>query len=494
MKARPHRAHGALPWRTLDAPLTGAERRQLQRSLHALLVWQKDLRAWTPCRSAPDALPFVALYAGGRLFGCMGSDEGSPGERLARAFLRALSDQRFAAVSRQGRGSLVASVSYMRGVRMRSEAELLAEVELGTQGIGLLPAAGGGPVILLPSVAREGGLTAPQLVATLLQKANLPAGADFSLFLFDTEMVVARLGARGTEAMAPVDAAAAWLARLVAADGKVAFAVDPRTGEARAIGPMHHGRSATVLQALALHGGHARRVAKGRAWLEREARAALGGRPIEGWPTDPAMVAGTLALAVLAGARLAPELAAFVASTPAVAKTPWHAAQVACALGAETPEPVWRACVADLETRPWSPWTTLAARVRGDGATLARAEAALVASVRSAGPYVGGVASGTPSGIPETAITAVTAEALGPSRRADARAAVRRARGFLERLQCSEAGPAMAHASCFGAFPASPVAMLLRGDVTAHAAIALHGAATAEPGRKTARREADPVR
>ena len=37
-------------------------------------------------------------------------------------------------------------------------------------------------------------------------------------------------------------------------------------------------------------------------------------------------------------------------------------AQVVAALGPDAPEAVWRACVRDLDTHAWSPWTALAAR------------------------------------------------------------------------------------------------------------------------------------
>jgi hypothetical protein len=443
-------------------------------SVRGLVRWQRDLRTWTPCRRAPDAAPFVALYAGGRLCGCFGSDEGPPGERLMRAFLRALSDPRFSPIAPADRRGLVASVSYVRDARSCSRGELLSWVEPGTHGIGLLrPPEDGGPVILLPSVAREGGLAAAELLASLLRKAGVKdSGEGLQFFLFETDTVVCRPRPSPASRSA-CDAAAAWLARLVAPDGRVSFAVDARTGRHSPVGAMHHGRAAVVLQALAQHGGQQRRVARGRAWLEREARGSLAGEPAPGWPREPPQVAGTLALAVLGGARLRAELRAAVADPAPVLGAPWHAAQVVTALGAEAPEAIWRACVRDLEAHPWSPWTVLAARARGDAAVLEQAERALVDSVRAKEPYVGGVTPNPSRPVPETALTAVTAEALAPSTDRAAKAALARARAFLLRWQFTAEGPAMIHPSTIGAFPASPIAPLLRGDITAHALVAL---------------------
>jgi len=461
-----------LPFRTLEGPLTEEERRGLRTAMRALLAWQRDLRAWTPCRRAPDATPFVALYARGRLFGCFGSDEGLPGERLARAFLRALSDVRFGGIDPADRNCIVAEVSYLRGVRRRTREQLLAELEPGTHGIGLLRERGA-PAVLLPSVARIGSLTGPQLLATLLRKAAAEDAERLEFFLFDCDSTICRMGDRVPILVEPRDAAAAWLSRLVLPNGAVAFATDVKTGGRQQVGPMHHGRSAAVLQALAQHGEHPRQVARGIKWLEREAREALAGHPPPGWPSNRAQVAGTLALAVLAGAKLRAELVEFVRGTLDLGRTPWHAAQAVTALGVDAPAPLWRACVEDLDHEPWSPWTTLAARTRGDATTLARAERALVSSIRSSAPYMGGVVRNKRIDIPEVALTAIAVEALAPSRSRGARAAVARGRRFLLRWQISEQGPASAHPASFGAFPASPIATVLRGDITAHALVAL---------------------
>jgi AMMECR1 domain-containing protein len=464
-----------IPWRTLGALLSERQRQNVAAALRGLLSWQRNLRAWTVPASVPDATPFVALYAHGRLRGCCGSDEGSPGERLARGFLRALTDTRFGGIASAERASLVAEVSYVTSVRARTFDRLMADLEPGTHGVGLLSEQGA-PVVLLPGVARDGGLTSGQLLDALARKAGLADAEQLrrlETFLFETDVVVCRKGGPRTRAREAPDRAATWLARLVSAEGDVLFAVDGRTGLSQKVGPMHHGRSAAVLQALGRHGGYAREVARGRSRLECDIRNALAGQASPGWPTDPFRVAGTLGLAVLAGANVEAELAQVARENSDVARAPWHAAQVVAALGRKAPASLWQACVASLEREPWAPWTVLAARARGDGAVIERAEPALVSSIRKFSPHVGGVSAHAATGVPEIAITALTAEALAASPDRAARAAVARARAFLQRWQITERGPGCAAVTAFGAFPASPVSMLLRGDMTGHALTAL---------------------
>jgi hypothetical protein len=151
-----------------------------------------------------------------------------------------------------------------------------------------------------------------------------------------------------------------------------------------------------------------------------------------------------------------------------VAAVSWHAAQVVAALGADAPREIWDICVRDLDQQPWAPWTAIAARARGDRATLARATRTLASSIPHRGPHAGGAAVGA---VPEVALTALVAEALSGSPHA---AALRAARGFLRRAQIHATrrgalDPSLSH----GAFPLSPVADGLRCDVTAHALLAL---------------------
>jgi hypothetical protein len=422
---------------------------------------------------APDATPFVSLYAEGSLRGCYGSHEGAAPERLVRAFLQAQADERFGGVSAAHRGALVAQVSYPHGARLLNPEVAEDEIEPGTHGVALVRDRAPS-VLLLPHVARDGRIGARELLHGLGRKAGLAPDAhrDGALYLFETEDVVARdPGVPARDDGDPEDLAAAWLASLVARDGRVTFAIDPRARQRVATGAMHHGRAAVVVQALAAAGRRPALVARARRRLAEDIRAALGGASIEGWPSDPAMVAGTLALAVLAGVPVARELASFAASHE-LGRAPWHAAQVVAALGPEAPAELWASCVADLEHRPWAPWTLIAADARSDRAVRARVARAVAGAIRPAAPHRGG-AAGTP--IPEIALTALAVEALARHPTSWARAAAARGREFLASMQLVDRriygalDPALAR----GAFPASPVVDLLRGDVTGHALLAM---------------------
>jgi hypothetical protein len=466
----------AFPWRALGGPLPEAARRALLASARALAA---DARARP--RGAPDATPFVSLYVDGGLRGCCGCDDGDPGGRLAVAFREAFRDRRFAALGPAERARLAVQVSYVHGVRRVEPREAVRLVEPGTHGLAVVPRARA-PAMLLPHVARDRQLDGAVFCEALARKAGLDAAGwrRASLYLFETDDVTLRppgAGDRATSAGAsPAALAARWLRERVAADGRVAFAVDARARAVAGAGVMRHGRAAVVIQALAAHGGAAAAVVRARRWLGADIEAALAGRAVAGWPERLGMLAGTLALAALAGVR-APEALAAVARRPELAREPWHAAQVAAALGPDTPAALWRACVADLVERPFAPWTALAARARGDAATLARCERALAASVRREAPHAGGVDL---AGVPQLAQTAAAVEALAglPSRAAQA--AVARGAAFLRRWQVrpgrvpAPLDPALAA----GAFPASPVVDWLRADVTAHALLALRASET----------------
>jgi AMMECR1 domain-containing protein len=464
-----------IAWRALAAPLGSPERRRVRAATERLVAWQRDLSQWSVPRGVPDATPFVTLYVGGSVRGCFGSDEGSPGERLARAFLRALSDARFGGIAGADRAEVVAEVSYVCRVRACPFERLVTDVEPGTHGVGLV-GKNGSPVVLLPSVARDDGLAAPGLVAALARKAGLPdvqSLAALPTFLFETSTVVCRPGGMLARIGAATDLAAAWLTRMVGDDGQVLFGLDGRTGAAERVGLMHHGRAAAAIGALARHGGHARVVARGRARLVRDVESALAGKPLAGWPTEPAQRAATVALAALAGAELLQEVGELSRQTPELERAAWHAAQVVAACGPAAPPALWQACVASLDREPWAPWTVIAARAYGDMAVVERAERALVASVRRRAPYAGGVSPPSSTGMPEIALTALVAEALAASTGREAKAALRLAREFLLRWQVKAYAPACAAPAAFGAFPATPVSLALRCDMTGHALAAL---------------------
>src|SRR6185436_9477014 len=121
------------------------------------------------------------------------------------------------------------------------------------------------------------------------------------LYLFETEKLVVRRGRASRLCADPIEAAVRWLAARVGADGSVAFGLDPRSGTDETAGPMLHGRAAVVIQALGMHPSGKQASIRARQWLDREIQRGLSGSSVPSWPAEPALVAGTLALAQLAG-------------------------------------------------------------------------------------------------------------------------------------------------------------------------------------------------
>ena len=423
----------------LSRRLTATQREPLARHLRSLLGWQRRIRSWPSLAEGADATPFVTVYAGGVLRGCFGSHEGPPGERVTRAFLRALEDSRYGGVRPEERERLAVVLSYVRAIRLIDPERVAEQLAAGTEGIGVTKE-GRPPVLLLPHVARHMRAGPRELLAALAQKAGLSDWRDANVFAVTTENIVVRSGERSddpapTPAAGARAAAAAWLARLVGSGGAVTFAIDARQRRLLPTGTMHHGRAAVALRAMKEHGGHARCHAAGaKAWLEGAIDDALRGQPIEGWPREPAVAAGTLALAHMAGVDVRRALAE-VAREDTSRASPWHAAQVVAALGLDAPEALWRACTDDLVARPWAPWTLLAARSRRDSEIADRAARALCESIRAAPPHEGGCGV-VP--VPETAVTALVVEALDGLPDAQARHAVTRGRAFLRRWQLVE--------------------------------------------------------
>src|SRR5678815_4858846 len=96
----------------------------------------------------------------------------------------------------------------------------------------------------------------------------------------------------------------------------------------------------------------------------------------------------------------------------------------------------------------------MGARARGDGPIIERCARAIIGAIPR-----------------ETALAAVAIEALLPLRSGEAKRAVREARAFVLARQVLDV-PAALHPHTLGAFRASPIAPILRCDVTAHAALA----------------------
>lgn len=472
MAKRRAAVESAPPWVVLRTPLTRAGRAAVSRQVRALLAWQVSMKKWPRAGRAPDATPFVSVYARGVLRGCFGCHEGGPGERLTRGFLRALEDSRYGLVRPEERDALDVVVSYVDALRPVRADAIESLLEPGTDGLALTRP-GQPPVVLLPSVARDLRIGATELLELLRRKAGEhdPATAEF--FALRTEDVVVR-SHEPVERLPrdPRRLALRWLERLVGDDGTVTFAIDARRRARIPAGTMHHGRAAVLVRAL--REGRSPLAGRAMRWLERSLAAGLQGRRPTAWPDTPAMVAGTLALAHLAGARVDEPLRS-AATWPELLSSPWHAAQVVAALGGGAPARLWKACVDDLGARPWAPWTLLAARAREDGPTVERVARAVAASLRTASPHPGGCQQ---TRVPELAVTALALESLAGLPDAASRAAVRRGRQFVAAHQLlpgaipGSLDPSLA----VGAFPVSPVVVdYLRCDVGAHALLALVG-------------------
>lgn len=467
------------PLTPLAGPLLDAERVALHGTVRELLAWQRDLKKWPVPPTAPNATPIVSLYAQGGLCGCAGVSDGPPGERILRAFVQALGDGRFGGLGPRSRAELRCQLSFPRAARPVALNQLAEVMEVGKHGLALaLP---GRPVTLLPDVARDNSLDVEGMLQTLERKGDTARSAwpTDGLYLFETENVLVRQTETPPLEKNPITAAAAWLAMRVDSKGRVTFGISPRTSEQHRKSPMFHGRAAILVRALLSQRVGRAAAVRARRWLEVELVRALDGRPVDQFPSEPALVAGTLALAVMSGIELSDALMTY-AARPELVTVPWHAAQVVTALGSRAPDALWRACKRNLEIEPWAPWTALAAKARGDAETFLRATNALIDAVPEHGPHAGGVG---PNSVPELARTAATVEALLSVDSSAARAARARARAFLLEHQVNgnncivAADPELVH----GAFPQTPVHDYLQIDVTGHALLALVGSSHSVP-------------
>jgi hypothetical protein len=451
---------------SLGRGLRDGERKAVARTIRALVAWQSDLLKWPKFHGVPDATPYVSLYVHGELRGCYGSHEGTPCERLARAFMLALTDTRYGRVTGVDREALSADVAYITRASPVRGDQAAAMLEPGKHGVAVSD--GERTTVLLPSVARERGKDAEGMLDLLARKADRPRSMEGIVWLLDVEEV----HSQGSSDRDPRRAAKRFLESLVARDGQVSFELAVGTGQERASGVMRHGRIAVAVEALAALGSASARRA--RAWLEREIEQGLEApHRTLGWPDRPDMMLGTLALAARAGAVV--PLAPFAASVDPKTCSPWHAAQAAVVLGAKTPPALWSVCTSALQNSPsqaLAPYTLLAARVRGDGPIVERCARALTSAIRKQSPFMGGASF---TAVPETALTALTVEALATLSDREARRAVRLARGFVLARQVL-AVPASMHPRALGGFLASPIAPMLRCDVTGHAVLAAIGA------------------
>jgi AMMECR1 domain-containing protein len=418
----------------LGRPLARAERRALDKTLRDLLAWHVDLRAFPRLAKLPKASPYVSLYANGKLRGCYGSGEG-----IARAFLRAITDTRYGGIAVEERDDLAADVAYVVRARPVRADEAAKVLEPGVHGAASV--IDGVATVLLPSVARERGYDAPGFLDLLAKKTSRARSDEGLVWVLDMDEVSSR-GAREDD---PMRGARRFLESLVDREGRVAFEMNPSSGELVHAGAMLHGRIAVAALALGKLGS--KKTKSARAWLARE----IDERG-DGWPDRPDMALGTLALAARAGLDV--PLAEAASSIDVSSASPWHLAQAASVLGSRTPDDVWSAVVRSLDARPFSPYALMAAHARRDAAITLRCARAIIAAIPR-----------------ETALAAVAIEALQPLRTSEAKRAVREARAFVLARQILDV-PAALHPRTLGAFRASPIAPILRCDVTAHAALA----------------------
>ncbi len=449
----------------LARPLRDTERTAIARRVVSAL------RAGRSCELPATA--FVSLYERGRVIGCVGHAD------LQSALGAARLDPRFGGARAAASDATVQLSLLVRG-RVTTPAEAVAAIELGTEGLVAFDAADAIRAVLLPEVAADGQRDGASMLRALAEKAGATTLDEIPrVMLVRRERFVIRPSpSRAPRTTAMIDAAARWLAARIDAEGAVAHGIDARSGRVHRTGPFHLGRAAVVIEALAAHAGHASVVRRAQGWLEFAIEAALEEEG-EGLPKSAAERAGSLALALRAGADCRDALLEIaIRSTRDIAATPWHAAQVTVALGAATPALVVSGALAPLDADAWAPWSTLAADTVGDARRAKKGRARLARSVPTSAPHRGGVRTGS---VPEVAITALVVEVL--ARSSSHRAATRRALGFLA-SQCfarlRDVPAALEPKLAFGAFPLAPHADFLRADVTAHVLLALLAARRAE--------------
>lgn len=411
------------------------------------------------------ATPFVSIYERGRLIGCVGHADLVEALRVARV------DPRFGG-ARLDAAEHTIQVSFLARPRVMPATDALSRLEVGRHGLVALDDGRAGAV-LLPCVARDGMLGPEGMLDALAAKAGRKDRGELTdVALVESERFILRpTRCLVKPARSRIDGGLRWLERRVSPDGSIDHGVDARSGRTHRTGPFHLGRSAVVVRALASDRRRARLTEHARAALTEAFHAALAGDG-EGLPRTPAERAGSVALAVLAELPFARELEALAReSASAIARVPWHAAQVATALGRRTPEAVAKAALAPIEEDAWAPWSALAADALSDARLARQARDRIAIAMSVAPPHVGGAAVGA---VPEVALTALAVEALAGS--AAHRCSVRRGIRFLRGLALHDEDdvPAPLDPSlAIGAFPLGPHADFLRSDVTAHAVLAL---------------------
>jgi hypothetical protein len=362
------------------------------------------------------------------------------------------------------RERLVAQVAYPVRARRLDTGSVVAQFAAGVHGLALKRA--DELALLVPDVAREQSLDEERFVCALERKVELARERwnAFEVFAFETERVVARCHEPARAREDPLASALGWLSQQVESDGQVRFGIDSNSGETAFSGLLRHARSASVVQALALDKRYCDVTARARTWLRSEVERACAGEAVSDWPSELPQIAGTLALCCLAGLEMQSALLPLASATELCAE-PWHAAQVAAALGASAPSDLWQICVKDLERQAFAPWTAIAAHRRADSITFERALRALKDKVPRSSEF-GFVA--------EPALAGLAIEALALASDPDTRGLHAESIGLLQRCQLwADSDPSPNSSWVHGAFPLARNQVFLRVDATAHAALAL---------------------
>ncbi len=440
------------PLTLLARPLRASERAAIMR------CWKAALRSDRPCELPATA--FVSIYERGRVIGCVGHADVVSALRAARA------DPRFGGARLPPSESVVQLSLLVRGPAL-APSEIERTMVVGREGLVAFDREGVVRAVLLPEVAADGQRDAASMLRALAEKAGLPSLEGIARVMrVRAESFVIR--ARVRSSRSPIDAAAAWLAARIGPDGEIAHGVDARSGRVHRTGPLHLGRCALVVQALAAHGGHRAAVQRGRRWLALAIDEALRDEG-EGLPRSAPERAGSLALAMRAGIDCGEALMALAMQSPAeIAGHAWHAAQVTVALADRAPTAIRDAALAPIDRGAWAPWSALAADALGDRKRARKARSVLARSVAARAPHTGGVGARS---VPEVALTALVIEILAATHPA----VTRRATAFLasQSFATEQDVPAALDPSlCLGAYPLAPHADFLRCDVTAHALLA----------------------
>ncbi len=494
--------------RCLEQPLTAAQTTAIDELLRTGLTHPRNTRAQLPSldETQTDATVVLSVRTAEAPLCCIATNHGRTLlDRLHRALDLARAKP---TVSRHLRTQSQLRVQLSLATRSRTLSidEAARHLEFGTHGVGVVTSDQTRSSFSLPEAIFDSDVDAEGFVSGVWRNAGSPRHARVQLF------EVSRHVAPSTQSTTPERAAIEWLTHCASSNGSFQLRFDARTGSAlrhdspsaptgdgrlRADPPsrvvsardehMYFGRWALTLRAL-------RDAQQDRTWLtdqlaelDRQIAPRYACSP-QYWTAAPHVALGTLALAALAGLNTRNALAAGVEQVAPARITPWHAAQVALALGASTPPSLWESCRRDLDRSAFAPWTLLAALDRSDLDTAERIRRCFVEAARSNPPYDGGIPCvdlpQLDSGVPQVALTACALEGLCQFDDPASRDLCRRVETFLWGNQLKHTSAAYFAPNLHGAFLASPRRPVVQADTTAHALSALVAAEKARDRMK----------